>query len=78
MRVDRNPPAETRPGMDYAAHAWDPDGHCVQLYHYMEQVGWDGRVRPQSERRPVEAVWPEKVEALPGTFEGEPFLGPWG
>jgi catechol 2,3-dioxygenase-like lactoylglutathione lyase family enzyme len=78
VRVDRNPPAATRPGMDYAAHAFDPDGHCIQLYHYMEQVGWDGQVRPQSQRRPVEAMWPEALEALPDSFEGEPFLGPWG
>jgi catechol 2,3-dioxygenase-like lactoylglutathione lyase family enzyme len=78
IRVDRNPPAATRPGMDYAAHAFDADGHCVQLYHYMEQVGWDGKVRPASARRPVEEKWPETLEALPDSFEGEPFLGPWG
>ncbi|HWO72043.1 MAG TPA: VOC family protein [Dehalococcoidia bacterium] len=78
VRVDRNPPEATRPGMDYVAHAWDPDGHCVQLYYYMEQVGWDGKPRPQSARRPVEAVWPETVEALPDAYMGEPFLGPWG
>jgi hypothetical protein len=77
-RVDRNPPAATRPGMDYAAHAFDPDGHCIQLYHYMEQVGWDGKVRPAAQRRPVDAKWPETLEALPDSFEGEPYLGPWG
>lgn len=78
VRVDRNPPAATRPGMDYVAHAFDPDGHCIQIYHYMEQVGWDGKVKPQSQRRPVEAQWPEALEALPDSFEGEPYLGPWG
>jgi catechol 2,3-dioxygenase-like lactoylglutathione lyase family enzyme len=78
VRVDRNPPAATRPGMGYVAHAFDPDGHCVQLYHYMEQVGWDGKVRLESQRRPVEATWPETLEAQPDSFEGEPFLGPWG
>ena len=78
VRVDRNPPAATRPGMDYAAHAFDPDGHCIQLYHYMEQVGWDGKVRPAGQRRPVEAKWPETLDALPDSFEGEPYLGPWG
>ena len=67
-----------RPGMDYVAHAFDADGHCIQLYHYMEQVGWDGKVRPASARRAVESVWPETLEALPDSFEGEPFLGPWG
>ena len=50
VRVDRNPPAATRPGMDYVAHAFDADGHCIQLYHYMEQIGWDGKVRPAQPR----------------------------
>ena len=78
VRVDRNPPAVTRPGMDYVAHAFDPDGHCIQIYSYMEQVGWDGKVRPESQRRAVEATWPETLEALPDSFQGEPYLGPWG
>jgi catechol 2,3-dioxygenase-like lactoylglutathione lyase family enzyme len=78
VRVDRNPPAAMRPGMDYVAHAYDPDGHCIQLYYYMEQVGWDGKVRAPGERRPIESVWPETVEPLPDTYEGEAFLGPWG
>ena len=78
VRVDRNPPAATRPGMDYVAHAFDPDGHCVQLYHYMEQVGWDGKVRPAGQRRTINAKWPETLDALPDSFEGEPYLGPWG
>ena len=78
VRVDRNPPAATRPGMDYVAHAFDPDGHCVQIYSYMEQVGWDGKVRPENQRRTVEATWPETLEALPDSFQGEPYLGPWG
>ena len=39
-------PFDLHPGIDYAAHAVGPDGHCIQLYHSMEQVGWDGRPRP--------------------------------
>jgi catechol 2,3-dioxygenase-like lactoylglutathione lyase family enzyme len=78
VRVDRNPPTALRPGMDYVAHAWDPDGHCIQLYYYMEQIGWDGRVRQPSERRPVASQWPEAVEPLPAAYNGEVFLGPWG
>ena len=46
-------PPELYPGIDYAAFALDPDGHCIQLYYYMEQIGWDGRVRPAAERRKV-------------------------
>lgn len=78
VRVDRNPAASLVPGMDYVAHAWDPDGHCIQLYYYMEQVGWDGKVRPAAQRRPVEQAWPEAIEALPDAYHGEAYLGPWG
>ena len=44
-------PPELYPGMDYVAHVLDPDGHCLQLYYYMEQVGWDGKPRPREQRR---------------------------
>ncbi|MCX5435636.1 MULTISPECIES: VOC family protein [unclassified Streptomyces] len=72
-------PAEIHPGIDYAIHAVAPDGHVMQLYYYMEQVGWDGRVRPQSERRKVETgVWPETLPALSDTYGGETFWGPLG
>ena len=55
VRVETNLiPQELYPGIDYTAHAFDPDGHCIQLYYYMEQVGWDGAPRPQSARRPVD------------------------
>lgn len=72
-------PPELYPGIDYAAHVLDPDGHCLKLYYYMEQVGWDGKPRPKELRRKVDyRNWPETVEPLPDTYEGEPFLGPWG
>ena len=32
-------PAELYPGIDYALHVQDPDGHCIQLYYQMEQIG---------------------------------------
>jgi catechol 2,3-dioxygenase-like lactoylglutathione lyase family enzyme len=72
-------PPELYPGIDYAAHAFDPDGHCIQLYYYMEQVGWDGRPRQAAERRQVDPLhWPDTLEPLADTFMGEPLLGPWG
>jgi catechol 2,3-dioxygenase-like lactoylglutathione lyase family enzyme len=77
-RVEDNVPEALHPGIDYAAWAFDPDGHCLQLYYYMEQIGWDGRPRPASARRQVTpGVWPETLEAMPDTFAGEPYLGPW-
>lgn len=70
-------PPELFPGMDYNFFVRDPDGHAVQLYAYMEQVGWDGRPRPAEARRKVTAgEWPETIEAAPDSFMGEPFLGP--
>jgi catechol 2,3-dioxygenase-like lactoylglutathione lyase family enzyme len=72
-------PQEIHPGIDYVIHAVSPDGHVMQLYYYMEQVGWDGRVRPKDERRKVQAgVWPETLTSLSDTYGGETFWGPLG
>jgi len=71
-------PPELSPGMDYSAFAIDPDGHAIQLYYYMQQVGPNGHVAPlQAEGAARIANWPERVEARADTFAGEPFLGPW-
>src|SRR5581483_7831154 len=73
-------PQELHPGIDYAAHVLDPDGHCIQLYFSMEQIGWDGKTRPAAERPAVDpnpSNWPETVAAASDVFAGEPFLGPW-
>jgi catechol 2,3-dioxygenase-like lactoylglutathione lyase family enzyme len=71
-------PPNLHPGIDYAAYAFDPDGHCIELYYYMEQVGWDGRPRPNELRRKVDPNnWPEILEPLSDTYSGEPFIGPW-
>jgi catechol 2,3-dioxygenase-like lactoylglutathione lyase family enzyme len=81
--VDSIPP-ELYPGIDYSAFALDPDGHCIQLYYYMEQdyymeqVGWDGRVRPASERRLVNGQWPQALEPLSDTYVDQVFQGPLG
>jgi catechol-2,3-dioxygenase len=71
-------PPELHPGIDYAAYAFDPDGHCLELYYSMEQVGWDGKPRPQELRRKVDPnSWPDILEPLTDTYTGEPFIGPW-
>jgi len=71
-------PPELSLGTDYVAHALDPDGHCIQLYYYMEQIGWDGQVRPQSQRRRVTTEWPETLEPLSDTYVDQVFQGPLG
>lgn len=71
-------PPELYPGIDYSAFALDPDGHCIQLYYYMEQLGWDGHVRPAAERRRVSPVWPETLEPLSDTYVDQVFQGPLG
>jgi catechol 2,3-dioxygenase-like lactoylglutathione lyase family enzyme len=72
-------PPELFPGIDYSAFAVDADGHLTQLYYYMEQLGWDGKVRPKAERRTVDnAKWPEMVTPMTDTFDGETLLGPLG
>lgn len=79
IKITDGMPPELYPGIDYAAHIVDPDGHCLQLYYYMEQVGWDGRPRPRELRRVVRnGEWPDTLEPLSDTYHGEPFLGPWG
>jgi catechol 2,3-dioxygenase-like lactoylglutathione lyase family enzyme len=75
--IDSIPP-ELYPGIDYSAFALDPDGHCIQLYYYMEQIGWDGRVRPAAERRHVNGNWPETLEPMSDTYVDQVFQGPLG
>jgi len=73
-----NIPPDLYPGIDYAAHVLDPDGHVIQLYYYMEQVGWDGKPRPKELRRAVREEWPEVLEPLSDTYADQTFQGPLG
>src|SRR6266849_384320 len=61
-------PVELHLGIDYAAFVLDPEGHCVMLYYYMEQIGWDGRPRPPELRRATAPKWPEQLEPLSDTY----------
>jgi len=79
VEVRTDVPNELTPGIDYVAYAFDPDGHAIQLYYYMEQVGWDGKPRPASARRQVlQGEWPDALEPMSDSYQGEVFLGPWG
>ena len=72
-------PPELFPGIDYSAFAIDPDGFAVQLYYSMEQVGWDGKPRPASQRPKIDNDnWPESVPGIGDSFLGEVYLGPLG
>lgn len=72
----RSLPAALCPGMDYQFLAFDPDGHAVQLYYRMDQIGWDGRTRPPQDIEADPALWPETVTATDDVYGGEAFLGP--
>ena len=75
----RHLPPELFPGIDYSAFALDPDGNAIQLYYYIEQVGWDGRPRPPQARRSVDNEnWPESLDPLSDTYLGPVFQGPLG
>jgi len=73
-----NIPPELHPGIDYVAHVLDPDGHSLQLYYQMEQIGWDGKPRPKELRPKVNRDWPETLEPASDAYMGEPYMGPWG
>jgi catechol 2,3-dioxygenase-like lactoylglutathione lyase family enzyme len=72
-------PQELHPGIEYSATVRDPDGHTLQLYYAMEQIGWDGKPKPKDRRQsPKLADWPETLASDANAYLGEPFLGPWG
>ena len=71
-------PPELSLGMDYVAYALDPDGHCIQLYYYMEQIGWDGQPPPTESAPPMNSAWPEMLEPLSDTYMDQVYQGPLG
>jgi len=71
-------PPELHVGIDYAAYIRDPEGHLVELYYSMEQLGWDGRPRPGHVRPSITKPWPDVVDAQADTYVGSAYLGPLG
>jgi catechol 2,3-dioxygenase-like lactoylglutathione lyase family enzyme len=71
-------PREVHTGIDYAVHFLDPEGHCVQLYHEMEQVGSSGRPLSAAERQPVSDGLPKHLRAITSTSPNPTFQGPIG
>jgi catechol 2,3-dioxygenase-like lactoylglutathione lyase family enzyme len=79
VQVTESIPAELHPGIEYSATVRDPDGHTIQLYYAMEQLGSEGKPRPKEMRRACKlSDWPETLDNDPNAYLGEPFLGPWG
>jgi len=66
------------PGSIGSLYLLDPDGHLVCLYYYMEQVGWDGKPRPRSQRRTATHPWPETLTPLSDTYTDQTYMGPLG
>jgi catechol-2,3-dioxygenase len=71
-------PPQLHLGIDYATYVRDPDGHLIQLYYFIERLGWDGRPRPAHLRPSITTPWPDAVEARTDTYVGPAFLGPLG
>jgi catechol 2,3-dioxygenase-like lactoylglutathione lyase family enzyme len=78
IEVTESLPHELHPGIEYSATVRDPDGHAIQLYYAMEQIGWDGKPRPKNLRQPRKLDdWPDVLDHDANAYLGEPFSGPW-
>ena len=73
----RDVPTDLHPGVDYTVYAIDPEGHAIQLYAYMENVGWQGSPRGGGTHTPV-AEWPETIEPVSDSFADQTYMGPLG
>ena len=78
LRFIERIPFELHPGIDYAAHAIGPDGHCIELYHAMEQIGWDGRPRPAAQRRRVAPIGRRRSKLRADAYADQTLQGPLG
>ena len=55
-----------RAGAQVAVEFRDPDGHCLEIYWGLDQVGEDGKVRPPGEWREVFSLEEAVDNAPPG------------
>jgi catechol 2,3-dioxygenase len=55
-----------RAGCQVAVEFLDPDGHHLELFWGLDQIGWDGALRPASEWRPARTLEEAIAEAPPG------------
>jgi catechol 2,3-dioxygenase-like lactoylglutathione lyase family enzyme len=79
VEVTESLPHELHPGIEYSATVRDPDGHTLQLYYAMEQIGWEGKPRPKELRQSSKLDdWPESLDHDANAYLGEAFSGPWG
>jgi catechol 2,3-dioxygenase-like lactoylglutathione lyase family enzyme len=78
IEVTESLPPELHPGIEYSATVRDPDGHTIQLYYAMEQIGWEGKPRPKEQRKSRKlSDWPDTLEHDANAYLGEAFSGPW-
>jgi len=78
VEVTESLPHELHPGIEYSATVRDPDGHTIQLYYAMEQIGWAGQPRRKDLRKPRRlSEWPDALDDDPNAYLGEAFSGPW-
>ena len=56
----------------------DANGHCALLYSGMEQIGWDGNVRPADARPAIDDEWPESLSPDFDAYVTVGRLGPLG
>lgn len=55
-----------RAGAQIAVEFLDPDGHHLEIYWSVDQVGPDGRVRPREEWRPAHTLEDAVAHPVPG------------
>ena len=55
-----------RAGVQIAVEFLDPDGHHLEIYWGLDQVGADGRLRPRSEWREAHSLEEAVANPVPG------------